>query len=161
MPCFVSDGLTWNAHGTAFWDLDEVRLLVEHGADVKAQSGPNCINATFAAGARQPDVVLYLLDHGADINARKCDGSTLLLLAVEERKYEFAQRLIERGADVNLGTRDGITPRMLAHLRDEPKDREIAESLRQRGATLNPVTAAALRLKAKLMLWITTGGGYP
>lgn len=156
-----ADGMTPLDYAAAFWDRDEVRLLVEHGADVKAQSGPNCVNATFAAGARQPDVVLYLLDHGADINARKCDGSTLLLLAVEERKYELAQRLIECGADVNLGSRDGITPRMFAHLRDEPKDREIAESLRQRGATLNRVTEATLRLKAKLMLWIMTGGGYP
>jgi len=150
-----SDGSTPLDYAAAFWSLDEVRLLVEHGADVNARFGKTCNAAAFWAGQRS-DTVLYLLDRGADINARNCKGHTLLLDAVSSRNFELARRLIDRNADVTLGTGDGLTPLLVAHIRDEPKDRELAKLLRMRGAILNPLAVAVWRTKEWLFL-----RGYP
>jgi ankyrin repeat protein len=155
-----SDGSTPLDYAAAYWDLAEVRLLVEHGADVNAKGGPDCGTPAFWAG-RRTDVVLYLVDRGSQVNARRCDGGTLLLAAVESRNYELARGLIERGADVKLGTRDGVTPLLIAHIRDEPNDREIATVLRGRGATVNAFEAAKWRAKARVLGWMMGGGGYP
>jgi hypothetical protein len=147
------DGATPLHYAAAFWSVDEVRLLVEHGADVNARSGKNCKPVTFWADQRTA-TVLYLLDHGAAINARDCDEATLLLRAVLYRNYELAQQLIERGADVTLGTHDGVSPLLIIHLRHLSEDGEIEKQLRARGATLNPIAVAVWRAKA----WMFSAG---
>lgn len=151
-----SNGATPLDYAAAYWSLDEVRLLIEHGADVNARSAENCKTATFWAGQKTA-TVLYLLDRGANINSRECDGATLLLEAINSRNYELAQQLIDRGADVTLGTDNGLTPLLVTHLRRHmPKDGEIEKKLRARGATLNPIALAYWRAR----VWMFERG-YP
>jgi hypothetical protein len=150
-----ANGATPLDYAAAFWDLEEVRLLVEHGADVDARQAGHCSPPLLWAQSR-PDVVLFLLDHGANIDARACDGSTVLLKAIEYNNPTLAHQLIERRADVTLGSKDRLTPLLIVHLRGNPTDLELEKELRGRGARLNPLDVAIWRAKS----WMLSGG-YP
>ena len=51
-----STGDTPLDYAAAYWSLDEVQLLVAHGADVNARSGHNCATAAFWAGQQTATV---------------------------------------------------------------------------------------------------------
>jgi len=79
-------------------DVEVVRLLLDHGADVKAQSGATL---SMAASYNRLDVVKLLLDHGADVNAREVYIRSPLQEAASCGGLEVVRLLLDHGADVN------------------------------------------------------------
>jgi hypothetical protein len=78
-------------------DGSVVRLLLEHGADVNAQSQAGWIPLHRASYYGPLEVVRLLLEHGADVEA-KYDGKTALQVAAEEGHDEVVELLREHGA---------------------------------------------------------------
>ena len=96
----VNIALTYETCGTPLFfaadrgELNICRLLVENGADIKAQ-GP----LQTASQGGHSDVVKFLLDSGASIDF--CwEGGTALTLASRSGYAEVVHILIKRGADV-------------------------------------------------------------
>ncbi len=90
-----------NAINAAAWigDLEVLKLLVEHGADIAGvnAAGENALhNAIFN---ENKEVVDYLLDNGLDVNNINKYGQTILGRAFEKEDDDLAVRLIEMGAN--------------------------------------------------------------
>jgi uncharacterized protein len=119
---YVVGGITplWAAAYSG--DVQVVRLLIDHGADLSTLDG---LGASVMLRARSNDVVQTFLDHGLDINARDRDGYTLLIFSVVayangEPNAFSAQAptsrmpdvgfLLQHGANPNVKNKDGLTP---------------------------------------------------
>jgi hypothetical protein len=76
--------LLWASEGRNSKDGSVVRLLLEHGADVNAQSQDGWSPLHRASSYGALEVVRLLLEHGADVEAKKDDGKTALQLAAEK-----------------------------------------------------------------------------
>ncbi len=88
------------------WTLDQVKALVERGADVNAKSSAYEITPLILAlGNGDKAIAQYLIEHGADVNAKSRDGLTPLSVAPDE---ESVKMLIAKGAKVNPVTENGI-----------------------------------------------------
>ena len=97
-----------NTHGQTalMWAVAErndrvARVLVEHGADVRARSTAGFTPLLFAAREGDLGSARMLLAAGADVNEAAADGSTALLAATVRGHTELAEVLLERGADPN------------------------------------------------------------
>ena len=153
-----------------------LEALLAAGADVNAHNVapsnglayPTPLH--FAAKSHRPENVTCLLDHHAQINALASDGSTPLWWAVQAADPAVVKVLLDRGADVHLAAHldmfGDVTPIVLAHeLPDrngtgrDPHGQEIEDSLRSRGAFLNPITVAKHKLIAALLLSAAAHGG--
>ena len=83
-------------------DVEKVRLLVERGANVNAQSETG--RTAFLAAASFPrtvPVLRLLLDHGADLKAQDRGNATALSLAVRSADIDVVRFLVDRGLDPN------------------------------------------------------------
>lgn len=69
-------------------DLEMVKLLIAHGADVNQKNFRGATALMGAAAAGPASVVKYLIEKGADVNARDKDGATALMTA-EHRQALF------------------------------------------------------------------------
>jgi ankyrin repeat protein len=137
-----------------------VRLLLEHGADVKARTiatealvnkgelryGLSVTELVETGGstpilfaARQGDVdsTRYLIASGADVNDASPDGTSALVIAAHSNNGAVAQVLLENGADQNAAG-SGYTALHAAILRG---DLELTKALLGRGANPNAVLA--------------------
>jgi ankyrin repeat protein len=86
-------------------NLEKVRLLVAHGANVNARSETD--RTAFLVSASYPrtlDVLRLLLDRGADLRAQDRAGATALALAVRSADVDVVRFLVERGLDPNALT---------------------------------------------------------
>ncbi|MEJ2754134.1 MAG: ankyrin repeat domain-containing protein [Chloroflexota bacterium] len=84
-------------------NAEAVRLLIDAGADIEAETAESSILAA-AAFEGHVEIIEELLDAGADINATGDAfgrGGSALYNAVVNLQSEAAKLLIERGADVN------------------------------------------------------------
>jgi ankyrin repeat protein len=79
-------------------DGSVVRLLLEHGADINAQSqtGRTPLHEASYHGAL--DVVRLLLEHGSDVEAKGNDGMTALQVVADRGHDEVVGLLREHGA---------------------------------------------------------------
>ncbi|MCA9110528.1 MAG: ankyrin repeat domain-containing protein [Planctomycetaceae bacterium] len=83
--------------------LDNVRLLVEHGADVEKKDLYNCYPLSMAAAQTKFDIVLYLLESGADYHQAECGTKPFLermRLLVENRNRWFRLEEDRKALDV-------------------------------------------------------------
>ncbi|PSN45985.1 Transient receptor potential channel pyrexia [Blattella germanica] len=88
-----------------------VRLLLEHGADVRVQFGPRKTTALhLAAEDGNAECAKLLVDAGAEINARNHRRQTPLHIAALAQSGETMELLLKRGADANAEDTDGRTP---------------------------------------------------
>uniref|UniRef100_A0A093VPM2 Putative ankyrin repeat protein n=1 Tax=Talaromyces marneffei PM1 TaxID=1077442 RepID=A0A093VPM2_TALMA len=108
---------------------DQVKLLLENGADVNAASGPwktdvhkvhqidnvrgmslkyelGMTALIWAARRGMRDMIELLMEHGADIEAHSSSGETALLAGSEAGHKEIVKFLIDRGA--NLSAKDSF-----------------------------------------------------
>jgi ankyrin repeat protein len=88
-------------------DMEAIRLLLEHGADVNAPAGAEfgrtALQAAIAAGTPNPDIVDLLLLNGADVNAPPAarGGVTALQGAAIQGDIQVVRMLLACKADVN------------------------------------------------------------
>lgn len=96
-------------------DLDAVRALLTHGADVNETEGDGVTALHWAARRGDAEMVRVLLVAGANPRAATRAGRyTPLHLAAERGSGEVVQALVAAGADVNAATSTGATPLMFA-----------------------------------------------
>ncbi len=93
-------------------DLEKVRLLVEHGANVNARSN-NLGRTPLLIAAGYPgstDTLRVLLDKGADLRAKDKNGEHALHKASSSADVEVVRFLVERGLDVNDSGSSNMLP---------------------------------------------------
>jgi ankyrin repeat protein len=81
-------------------DVEKMRRLVDHGANVNARSDTD--RTALLVAASYPGTVKalqLLLDHGADLRAEDRGGSTALSLAIRSASVDVVQFLVEKGLD--------------------------------------------------------------
>ena len=76
--------------------LENVKLLVEHGADVNKPDRYNCYPIADAAAQNKFEVVLYLLDAGADYRVAECSGIGFLADIRVKAGYREKEELMFR-----------------------------------------------------------------
>jgi ankyrin repeat protein len=87
-------------------NLEKVRLLVAHGANVNAPSETD--RTAFLVAASYPrtlDVLRLLLDRGADLRAQDRTGATALALALRSADVDVVRFLVDKGLEP-----DALTP---------------------------------------------------
>lgn len=118
----LNDALYWAA---GCGQVDAIRLLQCHGADVNATGGRDGATALgHAAYEAQSGAVRHLLESGAEPNRADRCGKTPLLasvstpksiaLGIKEDPDRSARLLLEHGADPTLASTDGWTPLLAA-----------------------------------------------
>ncbi|CAG8327534.1 unnamed protein product [Penicillium salamii] len=114
--------------------LDFVKLLVDHGVDVKARSRAALHIAAIDGSL---DILELLLDHGADVNVQGGNyGTALQAAAYGNSALAAAKFLLDRGADANiLGGEFGNALQAAAYAPHGAFD--MVELLLHRGADVN------------------------
>jgi Ankyrin repeats (3 copies) len=82
---------------------ENVRLLIEKGADVKAHDNGGTTALALAAAAGDLESIRLLLSHGGDAKEADKSGLTPLIEVLENCSLPAVAALIEHGADVNAG----------------------------------------------------------
>ncbi|HEU4964186.1 MAG TPA: ankyrin repeat domain-containing protein [Bacilli bacterium] len=126
-------------------NAEEVKLLLDYGADPNLSQDNIAPPLHAAAGSDGTEIVRLLLDAGADIDYAFPDGLpfadeeygdyqgyTALLFAVEGGNTATVKLLLERGANPELAGVDGLTPLMLAKKKEHS---DIEQLLLDTGAT--------------------------
>jgi hypothetical protein len=114
------DGHTCLMTAASNGHLDNCRLLIEKGAQVKAKERDGYTPLHYAAHNGRIAIVRLLCDRGADIEARTSSrnwrpGSQPLHMAVERGHISIVKELIEvRNADINARVDGGQTAMRLA-----------------------------------------------
>lgn len=88
-------------------NLDEVKRLVETGAQLNAQDDRGRTALMAATHGNHPEVLEYLLGKGADVNIRDERSDNPLLYAGAEGLLEIVKLCIAAGADTKLTNRYG------------------------------------------------------
>jgi hypothetical protein len=87
-----------------------VRLLLEHGADVNQASDDGRTPLICAAGAGHEHIVRLLLEHGAEVNKADVYRKTPLICATAAGHGPIAQLLLKHGADVDQAGNNSRAP---------------------------------------------------
>ncbi|XP_070167177.1 protein fem-1 homolog A-like isoform X2 [Polyergus mexicanus] len=80
-------------------NLEVIKCLISHGADVNAVSDSGSTPVRSACFMTHMDIVLYLVENGADILKANYNGGTCLINSIQS--VELCTFLLEHGADVN------------------------------------------------------------
>ncbi len=112
-----------------------IRLLTEHGADIKAIDTLNKAQVlVFASLNNYYRMACKLLELGADSNTKGKSGKTILMLLAGSGSSELVNLLLAYKAEVNAHTTDGETALMFAVSKDHLKTARI---LIEHGAVVN------------------------
>jgi quinoprotein dehydrogenase-associated probable ABC transporter substrate-binding protein len=135
-------------------DIDRVRYLLAHGAQIEARDGEAntaLINATRFGFL---EVATYLVEHKADTNLADRTGWTPLMFATWDDDPAFAKMLIAHGAKLGSTNNDGLTPLAIAAQNGKVK---AAQALIAAGGDVNaPVAQGGY---TPLMLASISGSG--
>ena len=95
--------------------IDEVRLFVEHGANVNVIDASGRSALIMAAFRQKTDLGLFLISVGADVNIKTYGYfETPLIVSASYSLNDLAKSLIDHGADVNAQLNSATTALMLA-----------------------------------------------
>jgi ankyrin repeat protein len=137
-------------------DMEVMKLLLEHGADVNLmmadrQTAIMAVLTGRAPEAQALEMIRILHDAGADVNVialvnhrEESRGGTALHYAVRKRYKEVIKKLVEYGIDMNAKDQDGLTALDYTQSRgfmafmalQTPQYKDEAALLRQLGATV-------------------------
>ncbi len=110
-------------------NAQNVRLLLQHGAQVNATDEYGFTALFMAISERRPDLTQMLLKAGSDPNSANQMGMPPLSWALMMSDDGSAKELVERGADVNKPDPDGRPPIYLATLENSvPMTRLLLDS---------------------------------
>ncbi|KAI1762070.1 ankyrin repeat-containing domain protein [Hypoxylon sp. FL1150] len=144
-----------------------IQMLLDHGADINAESRPDLIPPLILALRRRNlDYARVLLNAGAKINPRNTDVPSPLMACIEntypmrpcfnELAGMVMQKLIERGADLN-DSFHGETPLTTA----VRKDIRFLRILLKAGADFSKPRVSDGRTPAELVsMWIESNDEY-
>ena len=112
---------------------EEVRRLIQEGADVHHLAGAGFTAFAWAARAGQIEAMHILKEAGAPLDAQDqgVNGWTPIMHALHKDQTKAALALLEWGADPDASSRNGTTPLMRAACENEP---EVVRALLDRGA---------------------------
>ena len=113
---------------------DIAQLLLEHGADGKAEDSYKLTPLHLSSHHGYVEVAQILLELGADMEARDRQGRNPLVWASERGHVEFARLLLEHGADANTKNNDGWTS---LHISSSRVYVGVARVLLEHGAIAN------------------------
>jgi ankyrin repeat protein len=97
---------TWNGQTALMWaaaagHAPVVQTLIDHKADIRAQSNGGTTALIFAVRRGEMNTVRALLAAGADVNEKRPDLATPLLVAIINGHEDLVDLLLEKGADPN------------------------------------------------------------
>ena len=95
-------------------DLEQVKELVQAGANPSARVDGDGNPLIGAARSRRVEITRYLLDQGADPNGIVPGDGSPLISAAQSGSLATVRILVERGADVNLAVDGDENPLMNA-----------------------------------------------
>lgn len=124
------NGLTLLGIAAHYGQIEVVKTLVSHGAEINAVSHSNisfipqntALHASIA-GAKSIETIEYLLVNGADCNIKDSEGHTPLHIAAFEGNISIAKLLIENGAKI-YKSHNGKTP---IHIAEERSHTEFSQ----------------------------------
>ena len=91
-------------------DLEDIRVLIDAGADVNAKDEDGWTPLLLAVDCGHLEALQTLIDVGADVNAKNNSGDTPLHYMVSyDSNPKVLHALINAGADVNAKNEDGKT----------------------------------------------------
>ena len=121
-------------------DLDKIKLLVEHGADVNV-SAAGKTPLMIAAGIRSAeDVVGYLIAKGADLKAIDAQGVDAVMTAASAGAAGNVKILLDAGASGSSGAN---IRRIRATLRNDKLDESTRDRLKKRAEGITALINAA------------------
>ncbi|MDD5676992.1 MAG: ankyrin repeat domain-containing protein [Kiritimatiellae bacterium] len=107
----ANDGSTALHVAAQFNRLDEVKLLLEKGADINAANNIGITPLHLAALAGHNDMVALLLAHKADVKTKDVFGLTSLHCAAQYGHAKTMYLLLDKGAEIESKTyTQGLTP---------------------------------------------------
>ena len=115
-------------------DVEEIKELIDMGADVKAEDDYGYTALMWASQSGHKEVVEFLIQNGADVNQKDNNGCTALMEASKSGHKEVVELLIQQGVDINQKDNYGATALIRASKRGYE---EIVELLIQNGADVN------------------------
>lgn len=113
---------------------EEIRSLIESGADLNQGDDMNRGALSLAIGAHNTEIAKLLLEAGANPNKADDFGRTPLYWAVGSSETALIPALLDKGAHIDAKDRDGYTPLMDAAISGKSV---IAQLLVSRGAKLD------------------------
>ncbi|MHB9147950.1 MAG: ankyrin repeat domain-containing protein [Candidatus Amoebophilus sp.] len=133
--------------------LDEVKALIDKGADVNIVGKYGNTPLHLATLENQVEVAKLLIESGADINAKNRGQGrysiccTPLLLAARKGRLEIAKLLLEKGADVNGKGKAGRLGKYGGPLHEATKNGhlEVVKLLLEKGANVNATIDQGIR----------------
>jgi hypothetical protein len=115
-------------------DIDEVRDLIAHGANVNGKEGNKTTPLFVAVENGNVEIARLLLDFGAKVNARDADKQTPLMRIDEDATVELIDLLTANGAKIDLTDKEGNTALILAAGNIKP---DVLQKLIDAGADVN------------------------
>jgi ankyrin repeat protein len=110
-------------------DTEEVRHLIEAGADVNAANNAGVTPLMNAGGMGNKEAVELLIQKGADVNHRTSGNYTPLMQAALVGQLEIVKILLDAGADPTVKDTGGRTAMDYAEERDR---KDIGDLLKAR-----------------------------
>jgi ankyrin repeat protein len=135
-----ADGTTLLMQATLYGNIDDVRWLLEQGANPNLSNAGGVTAMMWAAG--EVEKVRALIAGGANVNARSNDGQTALLIAFDESSdSEVVKTLLEHGAKATPD--QGTDPLVMAARNADPKAMKLLAEQRGNKFPAGALTGAA------------------
>ncbi|XP_074474905.1 histone-lysine N-methyltransferase EHMT1 isoform X2 [Sebastes fasciatus] len=108
--CQDDGGWTAMIWATEYKHADQVKLLLNKGADISIRDKEENICLHWAAFSGSVEIAELLLNARFDLQAVNIHGDSPLHIAARENRLECVTLFLNRGADVFLKNREGETP---------------------------------------------------